>query len=187
MLSTSPSLLAQLKNSSSNTLAWHRFVELYTPLLMYWIRRTGLNASDSADIVQEVLITMTVRLPSFQYDKSTPSFRAWLRKVTVIKCRDLMRKKVTREIHEALKHVDEKPTEQSIFSDQEFHQLLAKRALQMMQSEFETSTWRACWETTVNDRPAAEVAQELGMTVNAVYLAKARVLKRLRDKLDGMI
>ena len=49
------------------------------------------------------------------------------------------------------------------------------------------ATWRACWEFVVSDRPAKEVAAELGLTVNAVYLAKSRVLRRLRHELVGLL
>jgi RNA polymerase sigma-70 factor (ECF subfamily) len=58
--------------------------------------------------------------------------------------------------------------------------------LELMRNEFEEPTWRACFECTVNDRPAAEVARELGLSVNAVYVAKSRVLRRLRQELDGL-
>jgi RNA polymerase sigma-70 factor (ECF subfamily) len=56
-----------------------------------------------------------------------------------------------------------------------------------MAADFEPTTWQACWETVVMDRPAAEVAAELGISVNAVYLAKSRILSRLRQDLDGLL
>jgi RNA polymerase sigma-70 factor (ECF subfamily) len=59
--------------------------------------------------------------------------------------------------------------------------------LEIMQADFEPATWRACWEFVVEGRPAAEVARELGLSVNAVYLAKGRVLRRLRAELEGML
>jgi RNA polymerase sigma-70 factor (ECF subfamily) len=56
-----------------------------------------------------------------------------------------------------------------------------------MLAEFEPATWRAFWECVVNERPAAEVASELELTENAVYLAKGRVLRRLRNELGGLL
>jgi RNA polymerase sigma-70 factor (ECF subfamily) len=56
-----------------------------------------------------------------------------------------------------------------------------------MQADFQPTTWKACWEHVVAGRPAAEVAAELGITVNAVHLARARVLRRLRQELEGLI
>ena len=78
------------------------------------------------------------------------------------------------------------PSDAELFAEREYRQRLARRAMELMQAEFEVNTWRACWESVVSDRPAAEIAAELGMTVNAVYLAKSRVLRRLRADLDGL-
>jgi RNA polymerase sigma-70 factor (ECF subfamily) len=72
-------------------------------------------------------------------------------------------------------------------SEAEFQQHLAIRALELMKAEFQPTTWKACWEHVVCDRDPAEVAKELGITVNAVYLAKSRVLRRLRQELAGML
>ena len=185
MDSTSPSLLNRLKNGSTNTLAWNRFVEIYTPLLMHWIGRLDLDRDEAADIAQEVLLSMMVRMPSFQYEPEL-SFRGFLRTVTLNKTRDYLRSNQVRRRHEAQKLLDAPATPDSIFTDQEFHQAIAQRALMLMRTEFEEATWRACWESAVNGRKAAEIANELGISVNAVYLAKGRVLKRLRQELDGM-
>jgi RNA polymerase sigma-70 factor (ECF subfamily) len=56
-----------------------------------------------------------------------------------------------------------------------------------MQSDFQPATWRACWEHVAEGRPAAEVAAELGMTEGAVYVARCRVLRRLRSELEGLL
>ena len=69
----------------------------------------------------------------------------------------------------------------------EYREFLVSRALEVMQAEFQPTTWKACWEHVVAGRPAADVAGELGITPNAVYLAKARVLRRLRAELDGLL
>lgn len=72
-------------------------------------------------------------------------------------------------------------------AEAEYRCHLVHRALELMQAEFQTVTWKACWECVVRDRTAAEVAAELGITVNAVYLAKSRVLRRLREELQGLL
>ena len=69
----------------------------------------------------------------------------------------------------------------------EYRQHLVARAVELMQAEFEPATWQACWMLTALDRPAAEVADKLGVSVNAVYLAKSRVLARLRRELEGLL
>jgi RNA polymerase sigma-70 factor, ECF subfamily len=62
-----------------------------------------------------------------------------------------------------------------------------RRALELMQAEFPMRLWKACWEHVVNDRPAAEVAAELGIAVGTVYVAKSRVLSRLREELADLL
>jgi RNA polymerase sigma-70 factor (ECF subfamily) len=56
-----------------------------------------------------------------------------------------------------------------------------------MRAEFESSTWTACWEHVVSGRSAADVAAELGISEGAVYVAKCRVLRRLRQELKGLL
>ncbi len=186
MATTSPSLLNRLNHPSNSSVAWSRFVELYTPLLMHWVRRMGLESNESADVVQEVMMSLMVRMPTFRYDPQQ-SFRSWLRTVTLNQTRDYLRKKKVREKHESRQIPELADSPDSVFTDQEFHQALAQRALILMKSEFEETTWRACWASAVDGRRATEIADELGISVNAVYLAKGRVLKRLRSELEGMI
>ena len=79
------------------------------------------------------------------------------------------------------------PDAEDAFWQVEYRQHLVNRALKLMQAEFEDSTWKACWECVVAGKPAAEVADELGLTVPAVYAAKSRVLRRLREQLAGLL
>ena len=79
------------------------------------------------------------------------------------------------------------PDPAEAFWEAEYRQHLVGRALTLMQAEFQPATWKACWETVVAGRPAAEVAAELGIGVGAVYMAKSRVLSRLRHELAGLL
>jgi len=72
-------------------------------------------------------------------------------------------------------------------AENEYRHWLVRQALEIMQSEFEPTTWKACWESVVSDRPAAEVAADLNVSVEVVYGAKSRVLRRLREELDGLL
>jgi RNA polymerase sigma-70 factor (ECF subfamily) len=71
--------------------------------------------------------------------------------------------------------------------ESEYQQSVVGRALELMQTEFQPATWKACWEVVVSGRPAAEVATELGLSIASVYTAKSRVLRRLRQELAGML
>ena len=186
MSTTSHSLLEHLRRPDDHA-AWNRFVDLYTPLLYYWARKTGLQNADAADLVQEVLHLLVKKLPEFEYDPQR-SFRTWLRAVTLNKWREAQRKKQVAAAAGGSEPLPEPaisdPAE--AFWEKEYRQMLAARALEVMRTEFEPATWQACWETVVSSRPAAEVALELGLTTNAVYLARSRVLRRLRRELQGL-
>jgi RNA polymerase sigma-70 factor (ECF subfamily) len=166
--------------------AWDRFVELYTPLLFSWARRCGETEADAADLVQEVFVTLVQTLPTFEYDRSA-SFRGWIRTLLTNKLRDRIRRRVRLE-----KALEQRPVEvelpdiAEVFWEAEYQQELARQALRLMQAEFAPATWKACWDTVVKGRSPGEVARELGISENAVYIAKCRVLRRLRQELSGL-
>jgi RNA polymerase sigma-70 factor (ECF subfamily) len=184
--STSVSLLKRLHESEDHV-AWDQFVRLYTPLLFYWARKAGLAEADSADLVQDVLCVLVRKMPTFRYDPSK-SFRAWLKTVL----RNTWHNRRRQKVAEPYGDLDLVPPQNSTddfleLEEAEYRQHLVARALELMQAEFEAKTWQACWQFVVVGRPAPEVAQELGITVNAVYLAKSRVIARLRRELDGLL
>jgi len=187
MTTTSTSLLTRLKKLEDRE-AWDRFVSLYTPLIFYWGRRSELSNDDSADLVQDVRAVLVRKLPEFQYDRQR-SFRGWLRTVTLNKWRESNRRKSlpTVEAGESglanLTAAD--PSEE--YWETEYRQQLVSRAMQLLRSEFQPSTWEACWEYVVEGRRAEEAAAEKGVSVWTVYSAKSRLLRRLREELDGML
>jgi RNA polymerase sigma-70 factor (ECF subfamily) len=187
MHTTSPSLLLQLRQPGQ-TNAWSRFVALYTPLLYYWARRLKLRDPEAADLVQEVLTTLVQKLPEFSYDPKA-SFRSWLRTVTLNKWRDLCRRQeqLPRATQDSSDLTITVPDNTLALEEAEYRQYLVGRALRLMQTDFQPTTWKACWECVVAGKSAAEVARELGMSVGAVRIAKSRVLHQLRQELDGLM
>jgi RNA polymerase sigma-70 factor, ECF subfamily len=187
MDSTSVSLLRRL-HSDEREIAWERFVDLYAPLIYHWTLRAGLTRSDAAECVQDVLLLLVEKLPTFTYDPAK-SFRAWLRVVTLNKCRDLLRRNAS-AAYRALPLGPKDavvPDGVELFTDEEYQHSLVHRALEVMQAEFEPNTWRACWELVTSGESVSQVAQRLGMSENAVYLAKSRVLRRLRKELEILV
>jgi RNA polymerase sigma-70 factor (ECF subfamily) len=186
MQTTPPSLLDRLRHSPERE-AWGRFVEMYTPMLFAWAGRLGLGGHDAADLVQDVFAVLVEQLPQFRYDPQG-SFRAWLKTVLVNRWRQLQRKRAgERRVAGADLAELAGPEEVPEFEEEEYRRHLVRRALGLMQAEFQPTTWKACWEFVVHDRPAGEVAAELGISANAVYLAKSRVLRRLREELVGLL
>jgi RNA polymerase sigma-70 factor (ECF subfamily) len=184
MHSTPGSLLERLREPRDQA-SWARFVDLYTPLLFHWARRAGLQEQDAADLIQDVFRVLVQKLPTFTYDHQR-SFRGWLHTVLLNQWRTSLRRRTTEVPLEDMGTLLTQPGEQDAYIEKEYRSYLIKRALQMMQTDFQPLTWQACWQHVACDRPAAAVAAELGMTVKAVYLAKARVLRRLRQELQGL-
>lgn len=183
MEKTSSSLLKRLRQPAAHE-AWSRFVDLYTPLLFFWARRMALQHQDAADLVQEVFTVLVQKLPEFDYDRDK-SFRSWLRTVTMNKWREKCRRKDPVQ-HGSLGDLPGPALGDDLW-ETEYQQQVLRRALEIMQTDFQPSTWKACWELVVAGRPAGEVAAEMGLSENAVYLAKARVLHRLRQELAELL
>lgn len=184
MHATQASLLERLRGPD-HAASWERFVQLYSRLLFYWARRLGLQEPDAADLVQDTFITPVQKLPTFEYDRGR-SFRNWLRTVLTNKWREFHRRAAAAPAVGGDLDGLAAPDDPHAFDDVEYRQHLVRRALELMRSEFSPKTWKACWEHVVAGRPAAAVAAELGIGAGSVYVAKARVLARLREELHGL-
>jgi RNA polymerase sigma-70 factor, ECF subfamily len=187
---TSDSLLARLGQPNQAD-AWKHFVELYTPFLMHLLaNRLGVRSQESADIVQEIFATLVQVLPSFSYDPDRGKFRGYLRQICRNKTIDWQRKHHPRLASEAeLAGLEDAAAARAFDQtwEKDHDQYLVRKALEIMQAEFQAITWKACWETVANGRAADEVATELGITKNAVYIAKWRVIQRLQQKFAGLL
>ncbi len=186
---TSLSLLARA--SANDPAGWRQLVQVYSPLVFFWARRGGLRDSDSADLVQDVWQSVSAALPRFHRDQCTGSFRGWLWTITRNKLHDHFRARDGKavaaggsEARECLENIAEsEPIDETGAEDRG----LLHRTLELIRGEFEERTWRAFWRMTVENRTAAEVGQELGLTANAVHQAKFRVLRRLREEMAGLV
>jgi RNA polymerase sigma-70 factor (ECF subfamily) len=187
MYTTSVTLLERLRGPEAQA-AWARFVEIYTPLFYRWGQRLGLQDQDAADLVQEVFVTLVQQLPEFRYDPQK-SFRRWLRTLLLNKWRDRWRHRAARPVSCPGEDLDQvaAPDVPDPFEEEEYRHCLVNRVLKLIQVEFQPVTWKAFCEHMVQGHPPAAVAAELGVSVNAVYLAKSRVLRRLREELDGLL
>jgi RNA polymerase sigma-70 factor (ECF subfamily) len=184
---TTPVSLLQRLRQPGQREAWSRFVDLYGPLLLYWARRAGLSEEDAADAVQDLFIRLVEELPRFTYDPGR-RFRGWLYTVA----RNHLRNRLTRSRHVPIAgdaSPDDLPGPDPAADvwEREHRQFLVRRALEVMRADFEPATVQACWQLVVEGRPAAEVGAALGLSANAVYLARLRVLRRLRQELEGLL
>ncbi len=188
--STSSSLLERVRQDAAG--AWDRLTALYCPLIYGWARRLGLSGEDSADVVQEVFLAVATHLSGFRHGGSGETFRGWLWTITQNKVRDLFRRQADRPLaaggtdaQKFLLGIPAAPTSDSVEGGLLPQGSLLSRALELIRSEFEERTWEAFWSVVVEERPAGDVAAALGISLNAVYIARSRVLRRLRDELNG--
>lgn len=186
---TSTSLLQRVQ--AYDQAAWQRMVSLYSPLVFRWCCQAGLQSADAADVGQEVFRAVARKVRDFRRDRPGDSFRGWLRSITRNKLRDFARRRLS-EVPvvggDALGQVEEWPEEDDDPGDDPADtRLLFRRAVELIRAEFEERTWRAFWQVTVEDHRPEDVAHELYISVNAVYLAKSRILRRLREEFADLI
>ena len=187
---TSESLLIRLQHGGDcvDEKAWEQFVSLYTPLIFYWARKTGLEQNDAADLAQDVLTKVFQKLPSLQYDASK-SFRGWLRMVTINRYREIRRRR-SASTENATASMIEKlaPVEQAESTwDLDHAKLLVAQAMEGMKDEFKASTWQALQRVIKESESVGTVAKETGVSAWTIYSARSRLMKRLRDDLDGLM
>jgi RNA polymerase sigma-70 factor (ECF subfamily) len=183
MQATSLTLLDRLRRPDQ-TEAWNRFAQLYTPLLIVWAKGLGLQDADAADLAQDVLLKVMRQLPVYQR-KPGETFRGWLFTIAKNECADFRRRRATRPLPGAdgLSGVAESTGE---LSEADYRAHLVHRALELIRPDFTAETWAAFAGLMLEARPAAEVAAAAGLTPNAVYLARHRVLTRLREELGDL-
>ena len=183
--STSSGLIEGVKRRAPE--AWQRLAHLYGPLVYGWCRRAGLQARDAEDVLQEVFLTVAVRIADFRHDRPGDTFRGWLRTITHHKLGDWLRRQANREQavggSEALRRLLEAPAVEALETEPGEAGVLYHRALESIRAEFEERSWQAFWRVVVEEHNPADVAADLGLTRNAVYIARSRILRRLREVL----
>ncbi len=187
--STSLTLLRRVRQH--DPASWNRFARLYSPLVYGWVRRSGLQDSDAADVTQEVFAVISRSIDSYDENRKSASFRGWLWGVTRNKLLEHHRRRASQtegvggtdaqqQIQALSVEISESPPECDDIP------ALARRALDLIKSDFTEQTWEVFWRVVmVGDKPA-EIAAELGISVSSVYTAKSRVLTHLRRELEGL-
>jgi RNA polymerase sigma factor (sigma-70 family) len=185
---TRRSLIVKLRDPADTT-AWREFVAIYEPLIYRLARRKGLQDADAHDLCQEVFRAVAGAVE--RWDPVRGSFRAWLSRIA----RNLLINFCTRrqfqfrgsgatsvqELLEAQPAVD--PSASALF-EAEYRRRLFRWAAEEVQGQFAQTTWQAFWQTAVEDRRPDEVAADLRLSVGAVYVARSRVLARLRRRVE---
>lgn len=193
MPGTSHSLLERLHDRADHQ-AWQRLLAVYEPWLRGWLSRHELQPADVEDVLQDILVVVSQKLPGFVHSGQTGAFRSWLRTILTHRVRHFLRGQRARQALLApqprtdwLEQLEDGDSALSRQWDQEHDRHLVRQLLAGIQAEFNATTWQVFQMLVLEDRPAAEVAHCLTITPNAVYVAKARVLARLRAELRGLM
>lgn len=192
MAETSLSLLERLRHNPDSG-SWQRLVDLYTPLLRDWLRRATLQAQDVDDLVQEVFGVLVKELPGFEYERERGKFRGWLRTIMANRLRAFYRARQSRpmtagdsDYGRMADQLEDPHSDLSRLWNQEHDQHICRRLLELIKPDFESTTWQAFKRQTIDGVKPADAAKELGISINAVFIAKSRVMRRLRQEIKGL-
>lgn len=186
---TRASLLVQLRDST-NQAAWHEFVRLYSPIVYGFARKRGLQDADAADLMQDVMRSVSNAIGRLDYDRRQGMFRGWLYTITRNKIFNLLSSRRTRPQaaggDDAKQILDSQPDldEGSDDWEMEYQRRLAAMAMERIRGEFQDNTWQAFRLTAIEGVAAAAAAKQVGMSPGAIYVAKSRVLARLKEEVD---
>lgn len=185
---TRASLLLRIRDPHDQD-AWRQFLEVYASVVYGFARKRGLQDADAADLMQEVFRSVAAAAGRLEYDPKRGSFRGWLYTVTRNKINSFLdgqRRQVRGSGDSGAQEVLEAQTAEdgdgSAAWDQEYEQRAFAWAVEQVRDEFRPPTWQAFWQTAVEGRGAKEVAERLGLSPGAVYVARSRVLARLREQ-----
>ena len=193
-METSVSLLERLAGAPTDD-DWRRLDELYRPLLRAWMARAGVPASDVDDLVQDVLLVVIREVAGFERRRQG-AFRAWLRTILTHRVRDYFRGQKYRptatggsDFERWVEELESPDTGLSDLWNREHDRHVIASLIQRVQGQggFEAPTWQAFRRHVLEDEPAVQVAEALGLSVNSVLLAKSRVLNRLRQEAAGLV
>jgi RNA polymerase sigma factor (sigma-70 family) len=188
MTATSATLLQRLLDQRDGA-AWTRWAQLYAPLLRTWLGRQLPQSADVDDVAQQVFTVVVEKLPEFRHSGRQGAFRAWLRGICVNRVRMFWRARppTVPDPEAALRQLEDPDSTLSRQWDREHDAFVFRRALELIEGEFKPATWQAFRRLAMDNAAAEEVAGELGLSVNAVFIAKSRVLRRLRQEFAGIL
>jgi RNA polymerase sigma factor (sigma-70 family) len=188
---TRASLLVRLRDPRDAD-AWRQFVELYAAVVYGFARKRGLQDADATDLVQEVFRSVAGAAGRLDYDPQRGSFRGWLYTVTRNKLYNFLDGNRRRERGSGDSGAQERleaqaaPDDGSGLWDREYERRLFAVAAKQIQGDFQEGTWQAFWRTAVEGQDVKDVSRALGLSPGAVYVAKSRVLARLREQVKQL-
>lgn len=184
MANTARTFIQRLQGGGDET--WRQLDQLYRPLIVHWLRGFTLRTADIDDLVQEILMVVMLRINDFDHNGRVGAFRRWLRVIAANTTRSYLRKaKRQQQSPETMKLLEEledtaSPVAQQF--DRDHDDFVLRELLSRVEAEFEPKTMAAFRMHVLDQVDARDTAQRLEMSPRAVYIAKSRVLRRLREE-----
>ncbi len=183
---TSHSLIARVKDPGDGV-AWTEFLEIYQPVVFRMARRRGLQDADAHDVMQQIFLRISRSIEIWTSDETQPPFRAWLTTIA----RNAITNALVRRPRDAATgsssvvellnaQVDPAETNTEILAETRIE--LVRWATEQIRSEFSEATWKVFWQAAIEGVPIAEVAKTSGRSAGAIYVARYRVMNRLKEK-----
>lgn len=185
---TRASLLVNIRDPADER-AWSVFAELYTPVIYRMARRRGLQDADAQDLSQRVLMSVSRSVGNWKAGPDQPKFRNWLSRVTKNAIIDAFRNQKPDAAvggSGATNTLKQSPAADETEIEHEYERSLFRRAAALVKVEFKEDSWNAFLQTTVEGLSVADVAKQMGRSAGAVYSARSRVMKRLRDVVEEL-
>lgn len=191
---TRHSLVLRLRDSDDQA-AWSEFVEIYEPLLYRLARGRGLQDADARDVCQDVLRAVAGAIDDWDPDPAKGKFRAWLFRIARNHTVNFLVAQSARpqatggtSVQRALEEAADAKVQHAAETQfgLEFRRRAFRWAAERVRHEFTSATWQAFWMTSVETKSPHQVGEELGMTVGAVYIARSRVMARIRHRVEQL-
>ena len=187
---TRASLLLRLRDPSDRH-AWTEFVDLYAPLVYGYACKHGLQDADAADLCQDVLVAVAGSVGRLEYDPARGAFRNWLFTIVRRKLSNWRRARKNRPGANATAthHLLEQcaaPEPGEAAWEAEWRERLFAWACEQVRRDVADVAWQAFSRTALHGEPCKQVAADLGLNVAAVYLARSRVLARLKEVVQSV-
>ncbi len=185
---TNESLILRVKDPA-DAAAWSDFLAIYRPVVVRMACGRGLQHADADDLAQQVFLSVAKAIEDWQPDSKGPPFRAWLARIT----RNAIVNALTRprpdaaggstSVHEMLRELPVRDGETTQLLVEESRREAMRWAAGEIRSEFTEVTWVMFWKTSIEGASVTEVAHQQNKTPGAVYMARFRVMQRLKEKL----
>jgi RNA polymerase sigma-70 factor (ECF subfamily) len=187
METTRSSLIRRVRDPT-DAASWREFVALYEPFLLSYVRSKGLADPDGRDVVQDIFVALMRALPGFELEHERGRFRTWLLQVTRNALADWARKQRRRtDAEEEWRQrlagqgsADGPEREDEWFAAH--RQRVLTFVLEQVRAESQPKTWASFEQHLLRGRRSADVAAELSLTANAVYVNAHRVFVKVREQ-----